>query len=394
MSPIETRPDPSTTCARASDAPRSRTEPLAPPLQLSTVYRVDGLDQIDAIYGGEVPGYTYSRDGHPNASQLEAKVAELEGAEAALVCASGMAAESSVLLASLSQGDDVALSDGLYGKTVALVGRELARFGIGHRMFDPTRPETLRPAMTPRTRVVFAETISNPLVRVADIEGLAEVAHASGAILVIDHSLAPLLCRPLGLGADAVTHSLTKLIGGHSDLLLGLLAGGRELIGRAAVVASAFGLNGNPFESWLALRGVATLKLRSDRACANALDLAGRLEGHKKVIAVHYPGLPEHPDHHRAARLLRGGFGTIVTIDVGGRAQADAFIKALSHVPFAPSFGDVSTTLSHPATTSHRGQSPEQWAQQGISPGLIRLSIGLEDPGDLWNDVARALDRI
>jgi cystathionine beta-lyase/cystathionine gamma-synthase len=389
--PSEDPLDPSTVCARAPDAPRSRTAPLAPPLQLSSVYRVADLDEIDALYQGEAPGFIYSRDGHPNAIQLAEKVAELEGAGAALVCASGMGAEAAILLASLEQGDDVALSDGLYGKTVALVGRELARFGVGHRVFDATRPETLRELLSPRTRVVFAETISNPLVRVADIEGLAEVSHGAGALLVFDHTLAPLLCRPLAMGAGAVTHSLTKLIGGHSDLLLGLLAGSRALVEQAGAVVSAFGLNGNPFESWLALRGLATLKLRSDRACANALELAGRLKAHPKVRSVHYPGLPSHPDHARAARVFRGGFGTIVTIDLGGRGQADAFIRALRHVPFAPSFGDVSTTLSHPASTSHRGLTPEQAERQRITPGLVRLSVGLEASDDLWKDFEGAL---
>jgi len=386
-------PDPSTLCARADEPPASTTAPLAPPLQLSSVYRVADLRAIDALYQGDEPGYIYARDGHPNAAQLAAKVAALEGAEAGLVCASGMAAESAVFLAGLGQGDEVALSDGVYGKTLVLIGRELARFGVTHRTFDPTRPETLREALTPRTRIVFAETLSNPLVRLADIAGLAEVIRASGtgALLVIDHTFAPLLCYPLALGADAVTHSLTKLIGGHSDITLGLLAGRRTLIDRAAAVASAFGFTGNPFESWLALRGVATLSLRSARACANARDLAGRLAAHPRVKAVHYPGLPTHPDHDRAARTLRGGFGTIATIDLGGRDEADALIRGLRHVPFAPSLGDVSTTLSHPATTSHRGQSPEQWARQGITPGLVRLSVGLENPDDLWDDFKQAL---
>lgn len=389
-------PDPSTHCARGSDPPASATSPLAPPLQLSAVYRVADLSQIDALYQGEESGYFYARDGHPNAAQLAARLAALEGAEAGLVCASGMAAESAVFLSCLGQGDEVAVSDGLYGRTVALVGRELARFGVGHRVFDATRPETLRPALTPRTRVIFAETLSNPLVRLADIPGLAEVARSSGtgARLVIDHTFAPLLCRPLALGAEAVTHSLTKLIGGHSDVTLGLVAGPRALIDRAAAVAATFGLTGNPFDSWLTLRGLATLAVRSDRACSNALSLAGRLAGHPRVQAVHYPGLEAHPDHARAVRFLRGGFGTIVTIDVGGRDEADGLIRGLRHVPFAPSLGDVATTLSHPATTSHRGQSPDQWARQGITPGLIRLSVGLEDPDDLWDDFRQALDRI
>jgi cystathionine beta-lyase/cystathionine gamma-synthase len=390
----ETPPGPATVCARLSDPPPSTTEPVSPPIQLSTVYKIAGLDQIDDLYGGEQTGFTYSRDGHPNGRQLEAKVALLEGAEAALVCASGMGAESAILLALLGQGDDVALSAGLYGKTVALVGRELAKFGVGHYYFDATRPDTLRAALTPKTKVVFAETLSNPLVRFADLPGLAEVCQKAGAALVVDHTLAPLLCRPIELGADAVTHSLTKLIGGHSDLLLGLVAGSKGLIDRAAAVASAYGLNGNPFESWLALRGVSTLKLRSDRACENALELAVRLKSHPKVRAVHYPGLTTHPDHARCTWTLSDGFGTIVTIDVGDRPEADALIRGLVHIPFAPSFGDVSTTLSHPATTSHRGQTPEQWARQGISAGLVRLSIGLEDVEDLWSDFRKALDTL
>jgi cystathionine beta-lyase/cystathionine gamma-synthase len=389
-------PDPSSLCARSDGPPPSTTAPLSPPLQLSSVYRVDDLRAIDALYQGEEPGFIYARDGHPNASQLASKIAALEGAEAGFVCASGMAAESAVFLTCLGQGDEVALSDGIYGRTVALVGRELARFGVAHTVFDPTRPETLRAVMTPRTRLVFAETLSNPLVRLADIAGLAEVVRGAGveAKLVVDHTMAPLLCYPIKLGADAVTHSLTKLIGGHSDITLGLLAGSRSLVDRSAVVASTFGLTGNPFESWLALRGVSTLSLRSARACAAALALAERLAAHSKVEAVHYPGLSSHPDHTRASSELRGGFGTIVTIDLGGREPADAFIRGLRHVPFAPSFGDVSTTLSHPSTTSHRGQSPEQQARQGISPGLVRLSVGLEDVEDLWDDFQQALGSI
>lgn len=387
-------PSLSTLCARPAEIPPSRNEPLAPPIHLSSVYKISGLDQIDALYSGETPGFTYSRDGHPNGRQLEAKVAELEAAEAALVCASGMGAEAAVLLALLGQGDEVALSEGLYGKTVVLVGRELARFGVGHSTFDATRPETLRAALTPRTKVAFVETISNPLVRVADLPGLASVAREAGVALVVDNTLAPLLCRPIALGAAAVTHSLTKLIGGHSDLLLGLLAGSKALVDRASAVCSAYGINGNPFESWLALRGCSSLKVRSDQACANALGLAGRLESHPKVRRVHYPGLASHADHALAARLLCGGFGTIAAIDVGGRDQADALIRALKHIPFAPSLGDTATTLSHPATTSHRGQSAEQWARQGINPGLIRLSIGLEDLDDLWGDFLQAFEHV
>jgi cystathionine beta-lyase/cystathionine gamma-synthase len=388
---LPARPRLETSCVRPVPEPASATEPLVPPLQLGAVYRLDGLDQVDAVYRGEVPGFIYARDGHPNAARLAAKVAELEGAEAALVCASGMAAEAAILLSSLDAGDQVALAEGVYGKTAALIARELARFGIESRPFDATRAATLRAALGPRTRLVFAETLSNPLLRLADLEGLAAIAHEGGARLVVDHTFAPLLCRPLELGADAVVHSATKLIGGHSDLTLGLLAGATSLVDRAAGLASTFGLTGPPFESWLALRGIATLGIRSARACASALTLAGRLEHQRPIRAVYYPGLTSHLDHARAARVLRGGFGTIVTIDLGGREQADRFIRTLRHIPFAPSLGDVATTLSHPATTSHRGQDAGQWARQGITPGLVRLSIGLEDPDDLWEDLEQAL---
>ena len=385
---------PETICVYPPEVPDSASRPLNPPIHLSAVYKIASLDQIDSLYEGGDPGFTYRRDGDVNSQMLAAKVAEFERAEDALVCASGMGAEAALFLTTLNAGDEVALSDNLYGKTIVLVGKELARFGIGHSLFDPTRPESLRGVLTHRTRLVFVETLSNPLVRLADIAGLAEVAHAGGAALAVDHTFAPLLCRPIELGADFVTHSLTKLIGGHSDLILGLLAGPREAMAKARSVASAFGIAGNPFESWLALRGVATLGVRSQRACATALALAQRLERHPRVRLVHYPGLPSHPDHARASKMLQGGFGTIATIDVGGRGEADLLIRSLERIPFAPSLGDTATTLSHPATTSHRNQSREQWQRQGITPGLIRLSFGLEDPDDLWNDLRQALDRL
>lgn len=386
------RPKPETLCTRPAEQAPSATPPLAPPLQLSSVYRVGGLDDVDALYEKRASGFIYARDGHPNAAELAAKLAAIEGAEAALVCASGMAAESAILLALLDAGAHVALSEGLYGKTGALVSKELSRFGVTHTLFDPGRPETLRAAITPATRLAFVETLSNPLLRVADLAGLAEVTRAASVKLVVDHTFAPLLCRPIELGADVVVHSLTKLIGGHSDVTLGLIAGPASLIERVSALTSTFGLSGNPFESWLALRGLATLGVRSQRACANALTLARRLAEHPRVQTVLYPGLPGHQDHDRASRMLSGGFGTIVTIDVDGRRNADIFIRSLKHIPYAPSLGDVSTTLSHPTTTSHRGQTPEQWAQQGITPGLIRLSIGLEDADDLWADLRQALE--
>jgi len=230
-------------------------------------------------------------------------------------------------------------------------------------------------------------------LRPADIEGRAAIPRPQGIPLAIDHTFAPLLCRPLELGADVVVHSATKSIGGHSDVTLGLLVGSKSLMDRLAPIASTFGLTGNPFDSWLALRGIATLAVRTDRACANAAELARRLEAHPAVLKVNYPGLASHPDHARAARILTGGSGAMISFDVGGRSEADVLMKRLQHIPYAPSLGDVSTTLSHPTTTSHRFQTPDQWARQGITPGLIRLSVGIEAVEDLWSDLAQALEQ-
>ena len=383
--------DDATTCARPPLERPSVTRPISPPLILSSVYQVEDLAQVDAIYNGEASGFIYARDSHPNAVQLAAKLAELEGAEAALVCASGMAAESALFLAMLDAGDHVALSEGLYGRTGGLVGRELARFGVECSYFDATRADSLHDALRPRTKLAFVETISNPLARVSDIAGLADIAHEASVSLAVDHTFAPLLCRPIELGADFVLHSATKLIGGHSDVTLGVVLGRKASIDRLANLASTFGLTGNPFDSWLALRGLATLALRVRRTSETALEIATRLARHPSIATVNYPGLSSHPDHALATRMFPHGHGAMMSFDVGGREQADALIQRLEHIPYAPSLGDVSTTLSHPATTSHRFQSPEQWAKQGITHGLIRLSIGLEDVEDLWQDLGQAL---
>jgi cystathionine beta-lyase/cystathionine gamma-synthase len=372
------------------------TTPLTPSVHLAAVYEVEGLDQIDAIFEGRADGFFYARDGHPNARQLAAKLAALEGADAGLICGSGMAAVSAVMLGLLEAGSHVALADSLYGRSTVLASREMSRFGVTMDTFDATRPETLRAIVRPGvTRLALVETISNPLLRVADLDGLAAECDGLGLALVVDHTFAPLLCRPLDHGASLVVHSLTKLVGGHSDVTLGVVLGPSSLMPTIARVAATVGLTGNPFDCWLALRGLATLAVRVERACANALALADALGRHRAVAAVWYPGLASHPDHDRAKRLLGGSYGNMITIDVGTRVRADQVIQALhGAIPFAPSLGDTATTLSHPATTSHRGQTPEQWAAQGITPGLIRLSIGIEDERDLRRELERALDTI
>jgi cystathionine beta-lyase/cystathionine gamma-synthase len=361
---------------------------------MSSVYCLADPDQVDAIYEGTRDGFIYARDGHPNAAELGQKMARLEGGEAGLVCSSGMGAIAAAFLALLSRGDHALVAQGVYGKTNALVTRQLVRWGINHDLFDPASAATAQALIRPATRLIFVETVSNPLLRVADLEALAGVARAARVPLIVDNTFAPLICRPIECGASLVVHSATKMIGGHSDLMLGILVGSNELIEQTAVLVTTLGQNGNPFESWLALRGLATLSLRFARASSTALALAKAFEAHPHVERVSYPGLPSHPDAALAKHLLGGSGGAMITIDVGSRDRAAHFIRNLSSIPFAPSLGDVQTTLSHPATTSHRGQDEALLTRQGITQGLIRLSIGLEDPDDLWREFHTALDAL
>jgi cystathionine beta-lyase/cystathionine gamma-synthase len=386
---------PATLCARSPGRTGSTSRPLVPSLDLSVVYCPADLDHVDALYDGSAPGFIYARDGHPNAAQLAGKMAGLEGGEAALVCASGMGAIAAAFLSLLSQDDHALISEGVYGRTIALARRHLARWGIGHGVFDPTDARAAGSLLNERTRLIFVETISNPLLRVADIAALGRLAREACIPLIVDNTFAPVICRPIDHGASLVVHSVTKLIGGHSDLTLGVLVGEGRLVEEARTVASTLGQTGNPFESWLALRGLSTLALRVSRAGSTARELARRLEAHAQVARAYYPRLPSHPDFARAADLLRDGGGTIVTIDLGSRARAEAFIRGLaSSIPFAPSLGDVQTTLSHPATTSHRGQDDAMLARQGITAGMVRVSVGLEDPDDLWREFQAALDAV
>jgi cystathionine beta-lyase/cystathionine gamma-synthase len=382
----------STSCARGPARVESASPPLVSPLELSAVYCPADLDHVDALSEGRSKGFIYARDGHPNAAQLAEKLAHLEGGDGALICASGMGAIASVFLSLLSQNDHALISDGVYGKTTSLVTRLLPRWGIDHDIFDPAAgPATLKSLLKPETRLIYTETASNPLLKVADLDLMAAVARQAGIPLIVDNTFTPVICRPIDHGASLVVHSVTKMIGGHSDLTLGAVVGAKNLVEQAKVIASTLGQTGNPFESWLALRGMATLCLRFKRACDSSLELARRFESDGRVIRVYYPGLKSHPDHELALRILKDGFGAIVTIDLGSRSNAQTFIKALDGIPFAPSLGDVQTTLSHPTTTSHRGQDDAQLARQAITPGMIRISVGIEDAGDLWREFSHAL---
>ena len=388
----ENTQDLATQCVRPERLPESTTRPLVPPLEWSVVFEFDDLDHVDAVYAGTKTGYVYARDGHPNATRLANQLARLEGAEAALVTASGMGAEAALFLGLLNQGDHVALAEGLYGRTQVLVAKELSRFGVTCSLFDSMRPETLADCISDRTRLVFIETITNPLVRVPDLARMAEICKNKNVPLAVDNTFAPILARPIAFGADFVTHSATKMISGHSDATMGALAGPKAAIDRIRPVSSSFGLSANPFESALTLRGMATLPLRMRAACQNALQLCEFLEKQPGVQKVHYPGLKSHADHALSHSQFQGEFGTMAAIDLGSRPAANRFIQRLNgRIPFAPSLGDVATTLSYPVATSHRGLTEAQRLALGITPGLVRLSFGIEAEADLQEDFLYSL---
>lgn len=355
--------------------------PLVPPLYQSSVYTLPDLDALDRIIEGDQPGFIYARDAHPNARRLAEKLAEAEGGDWGLIFGSGMAAISAIFLATVRPGDRVVASNRLYGRTTQLLKQELARFGVVSEFIDACDLKQVEKALQTPARLLFVETISNPLLRIADLESLVALSKKYGCLLAVDNTFAtPELVRSLDLGADFVMESLTKLIGGHGDVTLGFVAGKKEFRKELALVSTIWGLASNPFDCWLAERGLATLALRVREACQNAAALADWLTEQPGVLAVHYPGRKDHPDHALASRLLKGGFGNMLCFELaGGRDGVNRFLRKAPGIPFSPSLGDTSTTCSHPATTSHRYATPAERAEQGISDGLIRLSAGIEE---------------
>ncbi|WP_236700390.1 trans-sulfuration enzyme family protein [Allosalinactinospora lopnorensis] len=338
--------------------------------------------------------FVYARHGNPTVRALETAVAELEGGAGAQAAGSGMGAIASTLGALLRQGDHVVAQNRLYGGTRAFLDTLRRHWGVDVTHVAVGDPENVRAAIRPDTRLLFAETITNPTGEVADLPRLTAVAREAGVTTVVDNTFAtPLLCRPIEHGADVVVHSATKYLGGHSDVLGGLAVFADDTTRRAVwerAVESGAVLD--PFAAWLLLRGLQTLGVRVARQCANAQILAERLEADPRIAAVHYPGLPGHPGHGTAQRLLSGGYGGVLAFEpVGGLRAGRAFAESVRLASLAPSLGDVKTLVTHPASVSHRQLSAEQLARAGISDGLIRLSTGIEDVEDLWEDIDQAL---
>jgi cystathionine gamma-synthase len=384
----------STDCAHAGDESiASLSTPAVMPIYQTSVYDFPDLETVDAVWESQKPGYIYGRYGLPNTSALESIVARLEHGNAALASASGMASVMIAFATLLQAGDEVVVAQDSYGGTVSLALRELPRFGIVSRLVTDTRAEAIHSALSPKTRAVIVETISNPLWNVVDIPAVAAVCREKGVKLLVDNTSAtPCIVRPLELGADIVLHSATKFLGGHHDVTAGILVGNAEFIARARDIAIRMGPSLAAFDAWLAVRGIKTLALRMERASANAVAVAGFLQNHSNVRRVYYPGLVNHPQHEIVQRTMRGNGGAMLSFDIKGDTRtAEFFVKKLSMIRFAPSFGGLTTTVSHPAKTSHRSLSAGQRAEVGITDTLMRLSLGIEDLDDITADLNQAL---
>lgn len=380
-----------TLCIQAREDLPSSSRPLVAPIYQTAVWALEDAAHCEAVYSGEQPGYIYTRDANPNHRALEEVVAKLEGAEAGVVFGTGMAAIAASITALCRAGGRVVAARQLYGASVRLLAEELDRFQVRTDWVDVTDLDAVSHALSEPADVLLVEVLSNPLLEVADLPRLAALCHQSGARLVVDSTFAsPLVCRPLELGADVVVHSVTKFLGGHSDLTLGAAAGSTELMEAMRRHSRLWGGAANPFESWLAVRGIATYPLRIERSCQNALELAFRLDAHPAVRRVYYPGLPGHPQHALAKEILPL-FGAMLAFDTEGGEAANRVLSRLRHVRFAPSLGDVATTVSYPVATSQRGLDPEVVAQMGITPGTLRLSVGIDHVDDVWADLEQAL---
>ena len=377
----------------ASRVPAAPQPPVNVPIYQTSTFEVASALELAELLAFAKPGHSYSRYSNPTHAALEEALAELEGAEACHVTASGMAAVHGVVMSVLRSGDELIIPHAVYGGLVGLARAVLSRAAITVHAVDTTDPSAVAAAIGDRTRLIWIETISNPTTAMADIAAISELAHARGVLVAVDNTFAsPYLCNPLSLGADAVVHSITKYVGGHSDLTGGAILGRAEVVAAAREIVINAGGNAAPLEAFLALRGLKTLAIRMERHSSNALAVAMALDGAPGVAGIRYPGLPSHPQHALAAGTLRGGMaGGMLALEVsGGRAAGERFLDLLKVAVHATSLGSVETLCSHPASSSHRQLSDAELAEAGLSPGMIRVSIGLEDVEDLVADLGAA----
>lgn len=370
--------------------------PLSVPLVQSSAFAFDSASELAEAMAGPDGQYVYSRRGNPTVRALEHTLAGLEGGASAIAFASGMGAISGILLALLRPGDHVIAQRCLYGGTYAALTDLADRYGVDVTYISGDEVAEFEAAAGRRTRLLLLETIANPTGQVPDLPGLLAGARRRNIVSAVDNSLAsPVLCRPIGLGADIVLHSTTKYLGGHSDVLGGVAVfaddGLRQEVWPRTV---ELGASVDPFAAWLTLRGIPTLPLRMREHCANAELLAARLAAHSAVGAVHWPWLTSHPSYATARKVLSGGGGLLSFDLAGGREAGRVFVEGVRVVRLALSLGGVETLVTHPASTSHRELGEGALAAAGIGAGLVRMSVGIEDPEDLWRDIEQALSKL
>ncbi|MEL0438548.1 methionine gamma-lyase [Phycobacter sp. K97] len=370
---------------------------LTPPLHLTSTFSFESAEAGGEMFAGEREGHIYSRISNPTCDLLEQRIASLEGAEAALAMSSGMGAITATLWTLLSPGDEVIVDETLYGCTFAFMRHGLGKWGVTITHVDMTDLDTLRAAISDKTRVVYFETPANPNMRLVDIAAASAIAHDADATVVVDNTYAtPYLTRPIELGADIVVHSATKYLGGHGDVVAGLVAGTAEQISEIRLVGmkDMTGAVMAPFNAMLILRGLKTLALRMERHCASAETVAEYLQAHPAVQQVHFPGLECFDQFDLAARQMDEP-GAMIAFEVkGGMAGGIAFMNRLKMIQRAVSLGDAETLIQHPASMTHSTYTAEERALHGISDGLIRLSVGLEDVTDILQDLDQALPTV
>ncbi len=379
--------------------PNERQDPhgaLTTPLYQSSTFVFENAAQGAARFAGEEGGYIYTRLGNPTTRELEEKIAALENTEDAAATATGMGAVSASLLSFLQQGDHVIASKAVYGCTFALLAHMLPKWGIEVTFVDMTDAAALEAAWQPNSKLIFAETPINPNMVVLDLAMIGDFAKRHGLISVIDNTfLTPLLQKPTDYGIDIVVHSATKYLNGHGDVVAGLICGTKEHIGLIKMtVLKDIGATISPHDAWLILRGMKTLGVRMAQHCKSAQQVAEFLENHAKVREVYYPGLASHPGHKFIGEQMKGAGGVIAFELDGTLEDGERFINATRLCTLAVSLGDAETLIQHPASMTHSPYTPEERASAGISDGLIRLSVGLEEVDDIIADLEQAFAQI
>jgi methionine-gamma-lyase len=383
-----------TECIHAGTGPDPVFGAVAPPIYQTSAFVFKTPEEGAARFAGTDPGYIYTRMGNPTIAMLEANVATLEEGTAALATSSGMSAVSTVFFALLSAGDHVVCSSSVYGPSRVVLERDFSRFGVHSSMVDTSDAEALRGAITDRTRVVFVETPANPTLAITDMAMAAELAHAAGAVLVVDNTfMSPILQKPFRFGADIVLHSVTKFLNGHSDVVGGVLVFRDDaLLKKVRPVLHYLGGTMDPHQAWLVLRGVKTLAMRVRTAQENAGSLAELLAGHPAVERVAYPGLPGHPQADLIAAQMAGP-GSLIAFELKGGIEAGRKLLGAVRIPaLAVSLGGVESLIQHPASMTHAAMKREDRIAAGITDGLVRLAVGCEDRDDLLADLEQALE--